>query len=90
MAVLWQKQPLEVMQSMALRAKAMRKAQGLSQQALATRSGVSFGSLQRFEQSGQISLESLLRIAFALEAIAPFEALFPIDNQPQRLEDLFK
>lgn len=75
---------------LAQRAKARRKQRGLSQKELAMRSGVSFGSLQRFEQSGLIALESLLRIAFALDCMDGFDALFPADAAPKRLEDLFK
>ncbi|MEM9858835.1 MAG: helix-turn-helix transcriptional regulator, partial [Bacteroidota bacterium] len=59
------------------RAKALRKAHGLSQSQLAEKSGVSFGSIKRFERSGKISLESLLKIAFVLDALASFEQLFP-------------
>ncbi len=75
---------------MAERAKARRKQRRMSQKALAERSGVSFGSIQRFEQSGQIALEALLKIAFALECIDGFESLFPADTAPKSLEDLFK
>jgi transcriptional regulator with XRE-family HTH domain len=38
----------------------------LTQQGLSKRSGVSLGSLKRFESSGQISLESLLKVALVL------------------------
>jgi transcriptional regulator with XRE-family HTH domain len=38
-----------------------------TQEGLAKRSGVSLGSLKRFESSGHISLESLLKLALVLE-----------------------
>jgi len=84
------KLPSIVMSELAKSAKARRKQRELSQKALAQHSGVSFGSIQRFEQSGQISLEALLKIAFALECIDSFENLFPVDDAPTSLDDLFK
>ncbi|MGC3976794.1 MAG: helix-turn-helix transcriptional regulator [Paludibacteraceae bacterium] len=39
----------------------------LTQKALATRAGISFGSLRRFENTGEISFKSLILIAIALE-----------------------
>ncbi len=71
------KLPQEIQLELAQRAKALRKAHGLSQSQLAEKSGVSFGSIKRFERSGKISLESLLKIAFVLDALASFEQLFP-------------
>lgn len=84
------KLPSTAMSEVAKNAKARRKQRGLSQMALAQHSGVSFGSIQRFEQSGQISLEALLKIAFALECIDGFESLFPVDKTPKTLDELFK
>ena len=45
------------------------------QTTLAERSGVSLASLRRFEESGRISLESLLDLAFALHRLDDFESL---------------
>lgn len=56
--------------------KKLRKQHKLSQQELAEKSGVSYGSLKRFEQTGEISLISLLKIAVVLEATEAFGALF--------------
>lgn len=58
------------------RAKACRKARGLSQKQLAERSGVSYASVRRFETQGEISLSSLLRIAQALDRLQDLDALF--------------
>ena len=41
------------------------------------------GSLKRFEKSGQISLDSLLKIAFTLKSLAEFEQLFPAKEIPK-------
>ena len=58
----------------------MRKRKKITQKELAARSGVSLGSLKRFEQSGEISLQSLTKIAIALDVEEELENLF--DNVP--------
>ncbi len=68
--------PGEVAAGIAQRAAARRKELGLSQAALAEKSGVSLGSLKRFERLHQISLSSLVKLAFALGCEEDFEALF--------------
>jgi transcriptional regulator with XRE-family HTH domain len=86
----WQKLPRQVMVEIAAKEKAIRKQQGMSQKDLADRAGVSLGSLKRFESTGQISLESLLRLALSLKVLDSFELLFPIDPRPKTLEDLMQ
>lgn len=86
----WQKLPQDVMREIAERARKMRKQRKYSQAELADRSGVSLGSLKRFESTGKISLEALLKLAFALSSTAEFEILFPVRDQPESLDDLFK
>ena len=44
----------------------IRKRKKISQKDLAAKSGVSLGSLKRFEQSGEISLKSFTKLAIAL------------------------
>lgn len=56
--------------------KLRRKELGYSQLELSKRSGVSFGSIKRFETSGDISLSSLLKIANTLNALSDFNKLF--------------
>ena len=53
-------------QCLAKRVRDIRKQASLSQEKLAAISGVSYGSIKRFESSGQISLLSLTKIALAL------------------------
>ena len=60
----------------AARAKELRLAKGWRQVTLAERSGVSLASLRRFEESGRISLRNLLKLAFALNRLDDFDALF--------------
>ena len=54
----------------------LRKRKKITQKQLAARSGVSLGSLKRFEQSGEISLQSLTKIAIALDVENELEDLF--------------
>lgn len=68
--------PEQVSRDLAARLKALRLARGWKQTTLAQRSGVSLASLRRFEESGRISLQSLLELAFALNRLDDFEALF--------------
>ena len=51
---------------LAQRVKAIRKRKKITQNNLALKSNVSYGSIKRFEESGNISLISLTRICFAL------------------------
>lgn len=45
----------------------IRRRRKVSQQKLSDMSGVSYGSIKRFETTGQISLLSLTKLAMALE-----------------------
>ena len=56
---LTQKTHLEIGILIARRIRSIRKRQKLSQERLSEKSGVSLGSLKRFERSGEISLLSL-------------------------------
>ena len=58
------------------REKAARKAKKFTQKQLSERTGVSYGSIRRFEQTGEISLLSLVKIANALDCLEDFNALF--------------
>ena len=66
----------EINKNLALRIRKLRKRKKISQMQLAERSGVSYGSIKRFESSGQISLLSLTRIAGALGVSDEIKGLF--------------
>ena len=68
--------PEQVNDDLAARAKELRLAKGWKQVTLARRSGVSLASLRRFEESGQVSLRNLLKLAFALNRLDDFDGLF--------------
>jgi transcriptional regulator with XRE-family HTH domain len=59
----------------------------LTQRELASKAGVSYGSLRLFEETGKVSFEAVVKIAFALEAEAEFERLFP-PRPPKTLDDV--
>ncbi len=61
----------------AKRAKDRRLLLNMTQAELAERSGVSLGSVRRFENRGLISLSALLNIALVLGNLDDFEHLFP-------------
>jgi transcriptional regulator with XRE-family HTH domain len=56
--------------------KTKRMEINLSQEELARRSGVSLGSLKRFESLHQISLKNLLKLAVVLNSTGEFLSLF--------------
>ena len=77
---LYQKTWTEINKDIAQKIVRLRKRKKITQKQLAARSGVSLGSLKRFEQSGEISLQSLTKIAIALDVENELEGLF--DNVP--------
>ncbi|MDC0584715.1 helix-turn-helix domain-containing protein [Bacteroidales bacterium] len=81
--------PNDVSQELAKRHKALRKQLKLSQAELAERSGVSLGSLKRFETTGQISLESLLKLAHLLNRLPDFKSVFQAKGDMGNIEGLF-
>ena len=77
---LYQKTWTEINNDIAQKIVRLRKRKKITQKQLAARSGVSLGSLKRFEQSVEISLQSLTKIAIALDVENELEGLF--DNVP--------
>ena len=71
-----QKMPPEVAQDVAARVRLRRKEKKLTQAQLARKAGMSLGSYKRFEQTGQIAFESLVKIAFALGYEKDLDQLF--------------
>lgn len=68
--------PGEITNGIAKRVRSVRKRRKISQRKLSEKSGVSLGSVKRFEQSGEISLTSLAKIAIALEIENELKELF--------------
>ena len=73
---LYQKTWIEINNDIAQKIVRLRKRKKITQKQLAARSGVSLGSLKRFEQIGEISLQSSTKIAIALDVENELEGLF--------------
>ena len=67
--------------------RALRKMHKISMRRLSEMSGVSYGSIKRFEASGEISLTSLLKIALVLDCADDFENLFA-SSQPRSIQEI--
>lgn len=83
------KNPTDVLQALSERFQQTRKQMRYTQQELANRSGVSLGSIKRFERTGLISLESLVKMAHVLDCLEQFDVLFSIKNELSSVEKLF-
>ncbi len=83
------KLPSDILKSTAQNVAELRKEMNWTQKNLEYKSGVSYGSIKRFERSGKISFESLLKIAEALSRLDEFETLL-LPKGHKRLEELFK
>ena len=70
------KTPKDVNNDIVKRMRARRKEQKLTQAELSRRADVSLGSLKRFEQTGNIAHDSLIKNAFVLGCQDDFEGLF--------------
>jgi len=83
------KLPSDILTSTAKNVAILRKELNWTQQDLANRSGVSYGSIKRFERFGKISFESLLKIAEVLNRLDEFEVIL-LPNNDKHLKELFK
>ena len=75
MSFVWET-PEEINLALAKRLSRIRKRRSLSQVQLSEKSNVSYGSIKRFETSGQISLLSLTRLCVALGCVEEIRSLF--------------
>ncbi len=83
--------PETVMRNIAEQARTRRLQVGFTQEGLANRSGVSYGTLKKFEHTGQISLKSLLKIALVLDVLDDFKTLFVKNTTSfESLDELLK
>ena len=83
-----QKSPKEVMLLLSKNIIALRKQDKMSQKELSERSGVTYASVRKFESTGIISLESLLKICEALNHLTDFESILLLSDM-KRKKDLF-
>ena len=80
--------PSDVMQRTAQRAKALRLEQNITQQELADKVGIAVGTVKRFEKTGEVQFNHLLRIALVLGRLDDFKTLFAGNDVPTSLYDL--
>ncbi len=71
------------------RFRTVRRTAKMSQMTLAQRSGVSLGSIKRFERTGEISLTALIKLSQALGYEGDFDNLFVRKNY-QSIFDVVK
>ena len=74
------KTPNEIAKELVEKIKQHRKKLKISQARLATKSGVSLGSIKRFESKYEISLNSFIKILIALNLEQDLENLFTQKN----------
>ena len=71
----------EILQTLGGRIRTQRLAQGISQQVLADRAGLSLGAVHQLEGSGQSGLDTLVRVLFVLGIVDELEDLFVLRQQ---------
>lgn len=84
-----EKTPDSIMLGIAHRVKQRRLEKGWTQKMLAAKAGLSNPFYRRFESSGEISLRSLIMLAFALDMTDEFETLFSSKTY-QSIDDILK
>jgi len=68
--------PEEINLEVAKRLRLIRKRRGFSQEELSRRCNVSYGSIKRFETTGQVSLISLTQMCVVLDCVDDIKRLF--------------
>ena len=81
--------PLEISKALAERHRVLRKQLKMSQNEMAERSGVSLGSLKRFENTGKTSLDSLLKMMHLLGRSNEFDNLLLAKENLNDIKKLF-
>ena len=81
--------PKEMMDLIAHRFRQLRLHQNRTRAALAARAGINENTIKRFENTGQITLANLLRLALVMDAQQEFLNLFP-QTQVQSIAALEK
>ena len=77
--------PMEVADRLGSRVAALRKQKNWTQTELAARSGVTLGSLRRFEQTGEIALGKLLRLLHVLGRLNDMANILELREDPTEL-----
>ena len=74
--------PSDITLRLARKLRSIRKRRKITQKQLAARSNVSYATLRKFEQTGQISLESFVKLTMELGVVSEINDLFtqPVYN----------
>ena len=67
---------------------ALRKSRKISQQRMSVISGVSYATIRRFEQTGDISFASFVQLALALQRYDDLDNLFVIKKEYKSIEEV--
>ncbi len=70
--------PSDVAMKLAQKLKSIRKRRKITQKQLAARSNVSYATLRKFEKTGQISLESFIKITMELGLTSELDHMFSV------------
>lgn len=81
--------PKEKQLQLADKIKKIRKSEKITQKRLAILSGVTYSSIRRFEETGEISLNGFIKILFALDLYDVFNQLLS-KSIYKTLEDAIK
>ena len=65
----------------------IRKSKKISQKKLSAISGVSYASIRRFENTGEISFSSLIKIALSMRLYDDLDNLFKINKTYMSIEE---
>ena len=68
----------------------IRKSRKITQKRLSVISGVSYASVRRFEESGEISFSSLIELALALRLYDDLDNLFKIEYEYKSIEKIIR
>lgn len=79
--------PTELCRDVARRARELRLSLGLRQEDLAAKAGVTLSTLKRFERSGEVGFEVVVRISVALSDEAALGQLF-LPRMTESLDEL--
>jgi transcriptional regulator with XRE-family HTH domain len=75
------KAPQDIQRELASRFKTRRLAMNLTQEGLAARAGVNWSSLKRFEYTGLIALDALLKLSLVLDCLGDFDLICVDDGR---------
>ena len=81
--------PVSIAKKLAINLRKRRLFLNMSQKSLSEKSEVSLGSIKRFENTGEISLKHLLKLALVLDALEEFHNLFP-EKEYNSIDDILK